>query len=117
MHAGTRSQVFINGLSRVHPTVMPWTQAQGTLISMKTSVPATTEAGPEKGRRMENRATALAPWVGWVAGIALSWAASGIVAAGAWWLLYWPSILGVAVAYSRLGERRGAPVATEPMLR
>lgn len=96
---------------------MPWTQVPGTLISMKTSVPATTEAGPEKGRRMENRARALAPWAGWVAGIALSWTASGIVAAGAWWMLYWPAILGVAVAYSRLEERREGPAATEPMLR
>jgi hypothetical protein len=55
---------------------------------------------------MQNRATALAPWAGWIAGIALSWTASGIVAAGAWWLLYWPAILGVAVAYSRLEEGR-----------
>jgi hypothetical protein len=84
---------------------------------MKASAPATAKAGPEKGRRMENRATALAPWAGWIAGIALSWTTSGIVAAGAWWLLYWPAILGVAVVFSRLEERRGAEVATQPMLR
>lgn len=96
---------------------MPWTPAPGTLKSMKASAPATTKAGPEKGRRMEYRATALAPWIGWIAGIALSWTASGIVAAGAWWLLYWPAILGVAVAFSRLEERQGAEVATDPMLR
>jgi hypothetical protein len=87
-------------------------------MSMKTSAPATREAGPEKGRRMENRAVALAPWAGWIAGIALSWTTSGIMAAGAWWLLYWPAILGIALAYSsRLEEHRQAEVATDSMLR
>jgi hypothetical protein len=95
---------------------MAWTFAPGTLMSMKTSAPATTEAGPEKGRRMENRATALVPWAGWIAGIALSWTVSGIVAAGAWWLLYWPALLGIALAYSRLEEHRQAEVAADSML-
>ena len=63
---------------------------------------------------MENRATARAPWAGW---IALSWTTSGLVAAGAWWLLYWPAILGIAVAYSRLEEHRQAEVAADSMLR
>lgn len=114
---GHTLQLFIDGLSRVYLAVMPWTPASGTLGSMKTSVPATTDAGPEKGRGMENRTIALTPWIGWIAGIALSWTASGIVAAGAWWLLYWPAILGVAVASSKLEERRGAEVAAQPMLR
>lgn len=96
---------------------MAWTFAPGTLMSMKTSTPATTEAGPEKGRRMENRATALAPWAGWIVGIALSWTTSGIVAAGAWWLLYWPTVLGIALAYSRLEEYWQAEVAADSMLR
>jgi hypothetical protein len=113
----TPLQLFIGGLSRVHLAVMAWTHAPGTLISMKTSASATTEAGPEKGRRMENRATALAPWTGWIAGIALSWTASGLVAAGAWWVLYWPTLLGIAVAYSRLEEHRQAEVAADSMLR
>ena len=87
-------------------------------MSMKTNAPATTVAGPEKGRRMENQATALAPWAGWIGGIALSWTTSGLVAAGAWWLLYWPALLGIAVAYSRLEERRqAAEVAADSNLR
>lgn len=57
---------------------------------------------------MENRTGALAAWIGWIAGIALWWWASGIVAAGAWWLLFWPVMVGVAVAYSTLKERREA---------
>jgi hypothetical protein len=62
---------------------------------------------------MENRATALASWAGWIAGIALLWTTSGVVAAGAWWLLYWPSLLGIAVACSRLEEHRQAEVAAD----
>ena len=96
---------------------MAWMFAPVTLISMKTSAPATTDAGPEKGRRMENQATALAPWAGWIGGIALSWTTSGLVAAGAWWLLYWPALLGVAVMYSRLEDHRQAEVAADSMLR
>jgi hypothetical protein len=113
----TPLQLFIAGLPRVHPAVTTWTSAPGTLMSMKISAPATTAAGPEKGRRMENRATALAPWAGWIAGIVLSWTTSGVVAAGAWWLLYWPALLGIALAYSRLEERRQAEVAADSMVR
>jgi hypothetical protein len=39
------------------------------------------------------------------------------VAAGAWWLLYWPALLGIALAYSRLEERRQAEVAADSMVR
>lgn len=57
---------------------------------------------------MENPKGALAAWTGWIAGIALWWWASGIMAAGAWWLLYWPFMVCLAVAYSMLEERREA---------
>ena len=70
-----------------------------------------------KGRRMRYRTPAVVPWIGWIAGIGLSWVAAGAVAAGAWWLLYWPAVLGIALASSRLEEREGAEVAGDPVLR
>jgi hypothetical protein len=72
----SRLQRFIEELPRVHPTVMSWTPPPATLESMKVNQPATARAGPEKGRHMEPRATALLRWIGWIAGIGLAWTAA-----------------------------------------
>jgi hypothetical protein len=56
---------------------------------------------------MDVRTTGLGPWTAWIAGIALSWAAFGMVAAGLWWFLYWPFVLGAAMLYSILEDRGG----------
>jgi hypothetical protein len=55
---------------------------------------------------MEARTTGLGPWTVWVAGIALAWATLGMIVAGLWWMLYWPVMLGGAVLYSILEDRR-----------
>jgi hypothetical protein len=56
---------------------------------------------------MDARATGLGLWAAWVAGIGLSWAAYGVVAAAVWWFLYWPLLLGAAMVYSSFGIVRG----------